>query len=140
MCTHVLPHPYQRPQEGRAFQASLAALSPTSAADVVVVAAADAATNRTTGDSAQLTDASTCEDYEQLIKQLLAPLAANNAEGSNGGSREAFRGFVFLAGVHDEGIMGEAAFGRLLKFCQVRGFTLCCVGCSVGCVIHSPTI
>lgn len=87
--------------------------------------AAAAGTSGTVGAQQLLTDASTCEDYEQLIKQLLKPLAGvaggNGAEdGSDSSGREAFRGFVFLAGVHDEGIMGEAAFGRLLKFCQVR--------------------
>lgn len=64
---------------------------------------------------AELTDASTPDDYEQLLRGLFE--SKEEQEAPRGGRR--LLGLVFLAGVRDDSIMGEVAFGRLLRFLQV---------------------
>ncbi len=103
-------------QDGRRLQAAIQAQQPDSTVDVLVVGKDDA-----DGSSSDLTDASTWEDYERLLKGLLEP--------KDGEVGRRLQGIVFMAGVHDDGIMGEVGFGRLLRCVQVRCVRVCMCIC-----------
>jgi hypothetical protein len=105
-------HPNEPPldkQDGRRLQASIQAQQPGSIVDVLVVGSDGNA-------ASDLTDASSFEDYEKLLKALLEP----KEEEKEAAPARRLKGLVFMGGVHDDGIMGEVGFGRLLRFCQVR--------------------
>lgn len=103
--THTQTSPNQPPttQDGRRLQAAIQAQQPVSTVDVLVVGPEA---------GADLTDASTREHYEAVLRSFLQP---------NGGHQAVRRlkALVFMASAHDDSSMGEIGFGRLLRFCQV---------------------
>ena len=82
------------------------------------------------GENGKLTDASTADDYAALLTQLLAPAkveevaegeaaaAAPAEEATEAAQGTPFKGVVFSAGLHDESVIGDVAFSRLLKLGQ----------------------
>jgi hypothetical protein len=103
-------------QDGRRLQAVIQAQQPGSTVDVLVVGKDDAEGGCS---NSHLTDASSWEEYEKLFKGLMEP------KDKEAGRR--LKAMVFMAGVHDEGIMGEVGFGRLLRCCQVRLSACACL-------------
>jgi acyl transferase domain-containing protein/NADPH:quinone reductase-like Zn-dependent oxidoreductase/thioester reductase-like protein/acyl carrier protein len=78
------------------------------------------------GESGQLTDESTADDYAALLAKVLAPQTGEELpEGGDIAHEEEdvpngtpFKGVIFFAGLHDTSVIGDVAFSRLLKLAQ----------------------